>query len=570
MTRDELVAADIHRLRGRAEMLQGAPMSAHALLVVEARRIESDRTQSARRRCVVEAAGACLMTWTLDEAERTARLAGTAAERAGGEVALAAAAMLGHALVLRRESGAAELLARAAPLVEGESAIRLAHVVPSLVLPLIWLEQYERAASYLTRAVDEARALSAPSRALPQLLGFRSGLDFRMGRWASAYADAGESARLAIETGQVSESAHGLVCLIRVEAAMGRDVECAGHAEQALDLADRFGIDSVRLHTQSALARLDLARGRLDDAVARLRDVAVAMDDHGVREPSVLLYEPDLIEALARSGRGAAAAEAFERFTDRATLAGTVATAARCAGIIRGDPDDFERAIEAHERVPQPFERARTELAYGEHLRRARRIADARPRLATALDVFTRLGAEPWAERARAELQASGGTAPSPRARSPSSPRRSCRSHSRSPRERPTARPAPHSSSATRRLRPTSVAPIVSSACRGRAPRARPGLRVPGGPHRRGDRWAPSVTASTRSIENRRSTFVPGTTKLHSGPAGPAGPAGIVARGCLALPFRQPGGVFDSADADGLDDLLAALHSDEGFGLSSR
>ena len=408
MTRDELVAADIHRLRGRAEMLQGAPMSAHALLVVEARRIESSDPERAAE-MLVEAAGACLMTWTLDEAERTARLAGTAAERAGGEVALAAAAMLGHALVLRRESGAAELLARAAPLVEGESAIRLAHVVPSLVLPLIWLEQYERAASYLTRAVDEARALSAPS-ALPQLLGFRSGLDFRMGRWGSAYADAGESARLAIETGQVSESAHGLVCLIRVEAAMGRDVECAGHAEQALNLADRFGIDSVRLHTQSALARLDLARGRLDDAVARLRDVAVAMDDHGVREPSVLLYEPDLIEALARSGRGAAAAEAFERFTDRATLAGTVATAARCAGIIRGDPDDFERAIEAHERVPQPFERARTELAYGEHLRRARRIADARPRLATALDVFTRLGAEPWAERARAELQASGGT----------------------------------------------------------------------------------------------------------------------------------------------------------------
>ena len=408
LTRDELVAADIHRLRGRAEMWQGAPMSAHGLLMAEARRVEpSDPERAAQM--LVEAAGACLMTWTLAEAERTARMAAATAARAGGEVALAAAALLGHALVLRREPGAEELLARAAPLVDGESAIRLSHLVPSLVLPLIWLERYERADWFLARAVDEARALSAPS-ALPQLLGYRSGLDYRTGRWASAYAAAGESTRLAIETGQVSESAHGLVCLIRVEAAMGRDAECAGHAEQALDLADRFGIESVKLHTQSALARLDLARGRLEEAVVRLRDVAAAMDDHGVNEPSALLYEPDLIEALARSGRPAAAAEALDRFASRATLAGPAAAAARCAGIIGSGAEEFERAIEAHERLPQPFERGRTELAYGEYLRRARRIADARPRLATALDVFTRLGAEPWAERARAELQASGAT----------------------------------------------------------------------------------------------------------------------------------------------------------------
>jgi DNA-binding CsgD family transcriptional regulator len=142
----------------------------------------------------------------------------------------------------------------------------------------------------------------------------------------------------------------------------------------------------------------------------RLRDVAAAMDDHGVREPSVLLYEPDLVEALARSGRHGAAAEVLDRFADRATLAGPAAAAARCAGILRSDAEEFERALEAHDRLPQPFERGRTELAYGEYLRRARRIADARPRLATALDVFTRLGAEPWAERARAELQASGAT----------------------------------------------------------------------------------------------------------------------------------------------------------------
>jgi DNA-binding CsgD family transcriptional regulator len=65
-----------------------------------------------------------------------------------------------------------------------------------------------------------------------------------------------------------------------------------------------------------------------------------------------------------------------------------------------------------------PFELARTELVYGEWLRRARRRADARSHLRAALEAFERLGAAPWAARARAELRASGETAPT---RDPSS-----------------------------------------------------------------------------------------------------------------------------------------------------
>ena len=50
-------------------------------------------------------------------------------------------------------------------------------------------------------------------------------------------------------------------------------------------------------------------------------------------------------------------------------------------------------------------------LLYGEWLRRARRRADARGHLRAALGVFERLGAAPWADRARSELRASGQTA---------------------------------------------------------------------------------------------------------------------------------------------------------------
>ena len=58
-----------------------------------------------------------------------------------------------------------------------------------------------------------------------------------------------------------------------------------------------------------------------------------------------------------------------------------------------------------------PFDLARIQLLYGEHLRRERHRTDARVQLRAALEAFERLRAEPWAERARAELRASGETA---------------------------------------------------------------------------------------------------------------------------------------------------------------
>jgi DNA-binding NarL/FixJ family response regulator len=65
-----------------------------------------------------------------------------------------------------------------------------------------------------------------------------------------------------------------------------------------------------------------------------------------------------------------------------------------------------------------PFERARTLLAFGRRLHRARRRAEARDRLREALDGFGRLGADTWAAQAEAELRAAGAR----RRREPGSP----------------------------------------------------------------------------------------------------------------------------------------------------
>jgi DNA-binding CsgD family transcriptional regulator len=88
---------------------------------------------------------------------------------------------------------------------------------------------------------------------------------------------------------------------------------------------------------------------------------------------------------------------------------------ARARGVL-ADGDDFaphfDEALAQHDRADIPFERARTELAYGERLRRRKARAEARDHLRVALDIFERLGAKQWAERARGELRVGGGATP--------------------------------------------------------------------------------------------------------------------------------------------------------------
>ena len=70
----------------------------------------------------------------------------------------------------------------------------------------------------------------------------------------------------------------------------------------------------------------------------------------------------------------------------------------------------FQEAIERLGRT-HPHRACRAHLVYGEWLRRDRRRLDARRQLRTAYDLFTQMGLEAFAERARRELQATGETA---------------------------------------------------------------------------------------------------------------------------------------------------------------
>jgi DNA-binding CsgD family transcriptional regulator len=125
---------------------------------------------------------------------------------------------------------------------------------------------------------------------------------------------------------------------------------------------------------------------------------------------------PDKIEAAMRAGRADAAAEAMPAFETWATHSGVYwapPILAACKALVAGGEaatEQFEEALRLHARA-RPFDLARIQLLYGEHLRRLRRRVDARAQLRAALEGFERFGAEPWAERARTELRASGETA---------------------------------------------------------------------------------------------------------------------------------------------------------------
>ncbi|MEV7737313.1 helix-turn-helix transcriptional regulator [Streptomyces sp. NPDC088921] len=129
--------------------------------------------------------------------------------------------------------------------------------------------------------------------------------------------------------------------------------------------------------------------------------------------PTALWILLDLVEAAVRAGRTAEAKAhvADIHRSDVADLSRLAMVAAAATGMtapaasFRGA---FDTALATPGASRWPFAPARIRLAYAERLRRAQSASEARHQLRNTLDTFERLGAAPWAARARAELRASG------------------------------------------------------------------------------------------------------------------------------------------------------------------
>src|SRR5437660_3290678 len=165
-----------------------------------------------------------------------------------------------------------------------------------------------------------------------------------------------------------------------------------------------------------ALGQLELGLGRPDAALGQLMSCEAFLAEISINDPD-LSPAPDIVDALVRLGRLPEAREVADRYQPTADAKGqpfALARAARARALLAGDDryvEECQAAIRYHEATPDIFERARTQLYFGERLRRKRRRVEARQQLRAALKAFDQLGAAPWADRAMSEVQASGETA---------------------------------------------------------------------------------------------------------------------------------------------------------------
>lgn len=414
---DPLLAARVDQLRGHVAMRRGPVMDGYPLVVAAAEAIAPTDPELAVV-MLAEAVHGCFY------AGETAAMA-SAAERA---VALAAGqdsrratffAAMAHAMALvaggSGEAGAAEAR-RAVEILERSDELHDdAPLLAWAALGPMWLREAGIGRGLAERASERARAEAAVG-ILPTLLHHVARDQATTDQWPAAEASYDEAIRLATETGQRTELAAALAGLAWLQARQGREAACREHAAAAAELCAELGMGTYGVWAIQALGDLELGLGRAASAVEHHEAQAEALRARGIADVD-LSPAPELVDAYLRLGRREEAAAAAFGFVAAAEAKGqpwALARAARCRGLL-AEPRDlescFEEAIALHARTPDGFETARTQLAFGARLRRARQRVRSREQLRAALESFERLGAEPWAEQARAELAATGETA---------------------------------------------------------------------------------------------------------------------------------------------------------------
>ncbi|MGY4649068.1 DNA-binding CsgD family transcriptional regulator [Mycobacterium sp. URHB0021] len=182
----------------------------------------------------------------------------------------------------------------------------------------------------------------------------------------------------------------------------------------AIDASKRNGSTWLEEWSLTALGFLETSLGNHEAALNTLEPLLVR---HASMPNSTEIFAasfvPDAVEALTALGRvdeAAYLADTMESNGRRLGRAWMLAVGARCHSMALaagGDTDAAlaaaHRAMAEHDRVPMPFERARTQLFLGQ-LTDRRQTEDPAAALRAALTTFERLGTPLWADRARAEL----------------------------------------------------------------------------------------------------------------------------------------------------------------------
>jgi DNA-binding CsgD family transcriptional regulator/GNAT superfamily N-acetyltransferase len=403
---------EIDRLAGHIATLRGPVMRGHAILTEAADRADPELAVT----MLAEAAFACLYAGQPAEMlKATERARASLPASPSVRARVLAAAALGTARIIGGDAAAgADALHEAVMLAESSAEVRddLLLLPWLAVVPLFLRDGTGR--SLLDHALQTAREHAAVG-VLPFALNLIARDQATSADWAVAEATYREAIDFARESGQQTALAFGMAGLAWLHARRGRAQECRAGAGEALALCRGLGMGLHEIWATAALGELELGLGDAASAVAHFERQQQLLADLAITDPD-LSPAAELVEGYLKLGRTADAHQAAAEFAATAEAKGQpwpLARALRCQGMLAADAgfaDEFERAIALHEQTADVFETARTQLAYGERLRRSRNRVLAREQLRAAADTFERLDARPWAERARAELAATGET----------------------------------------------------------------------------------------------------------------------------------------------------------------
>jgi DNA-binding CsgD family transcriptional regulator len=259
-----------------------------------------------------------------------------------------------------------------------------------------------RLSSAAVRYARDAGALAG----LPRALIYRAGVHLLTGEFATAATLIEEANSITASTDHNAPVKYHSVLLDAWRGVPSDAISSIAAADadgRARGEGRLFGL------TGYAFAVLYNGLGRYEEALASARE-ACRYEDLGFY--GWCLYE--LVEAAARTGDKETGEKALRQLEERAGASGTdwgLGALATAQALLADDEladSRFTDAIERLDRTSIVVHRARTRLVYGEWLRRVNRRIDARRHLTEAHEMFTRMGAQAFAERARRELVATG------------------------------------------------------------------------------------------------------------------------------------------------------------------
>ncbi|WP_205538611.1 helix-turn-helix transcriptional regulator [Mycobacterium kyogaense] len=235
--------------------------------------------------------------------------------------------------------------------------------------------------------------------------------------WRGRFAEAAVEATDAVERAEQLGGDDVLIIPLTVRAVVSSFL---GHEDDARTDASRV-VAATRGRSASHIADWPgMALCFLEGSLGRHREALAALDMSFLDEPGLTTeiaygwHLPDAIEAMVAVGRLDEAERltaALERDGAEHDRGWMKAVGTRCravvlaaAGQVAAAEEAAHRALAEHDRLPMPFERARTQLVLGQLQRRLRQKQLAATILTEALQTFEQLGTPLWARRARAEL----------------------------------------------------------------------------------------------------------------------------------------------------------------------